>query len=164
MVKEKSRGIKILGWIIAILALNNFITYIICFYLFARGGYAPMFIRNYAGVFSYFEYLYLHQLFAKYKLFFLCNISTALPFIYNILFLVSAIGIMKFKNWARKLVVICLILLLVLVCISFCYKFTEINTFGKFLYLFKTLILLFPIVYLTRPKVREQFRANSSVS
>ncbi len=161
MADEKSKGIKILGWILAVFAFNDFITYVTSFYFYNFKDYSPPFLMYYTGLlfsYTFYDLIFIPQILTKLKLYLLCRTSIALLFIYSVLFLISSIGILNFKNWARKLMIACLFFLFLLMCTSFYYKFHEINTFGKILYLFKTLILLYPIIYLTHPKVRELFK------
>jgi len=171
---KKPIGIKILGWIIIFFAFNEIITYIMSFYFIACRGYLPNFLKHYTDISAYFLNLYLSwdQIFLEWKLMFLRNILGELPFmlsapfIYFIVILVSAIGLLKFKNWARRLMLLSFYFLLIsmifinigFISLHIFPKFKRIDILGEFFYLLKASFLLYPIIYLTRPKVREQFK------
>jgi len=160
MTENKSREIRILGWIMAVLAFNDLITYMVSFYFYNFKDYRPPSFMHFTGLFSYtfYDLGFIPQILSKFRPYLFCRMSIILLFIYSVLFLISSMGILKFKNWARKLIIICSLFLFLLMCASFYYKFQEVNTFGKLLHLFKTLILLYPIIYLSLPKAREQFK------
>lgn len=56
---KKLTGIKVLGWIIIVFALNEVITYLTFFYSGISLGYIPIFLKYYADVSAYFLNLYL---------------------------------------------------------------------------------------------------------
>lgn len=163
MIKQGLRGTKILAWIIIILAVNEFITYIGGIYVGNNLEDLREFLHNYLTLFSPILYfvnlLPLHNLYEltdKGKAIIIDRLFSCLPIIYTILFFISATGILRFKNWARRLTIFSLFLLLTAMSVSFNLRYH--TTGDTILHLFKTLILIYPIIYLTRPKVSEQFK------
>ena len=156
-VKE-TKATKILALIILVFAINEFITPLIVFY-YGVQDYMPKFLNNFLYTCYFFNlYFGLHQKFVELKLSFLDQILVGAIFINAILFFISTFGLIMLKNWARKTMVFCLSFIFIATCVFFLLGVSV--TISIFLnpWWLKPLILLYPIIYLTRPKVREQFK------
>jgi len=88
------------------------------------------------------------------------DISYILSFLYALCWIISAIAVMRFKNWGRVLLIVISV-----------YDFFKEIILGRFqpskaikdivdalILLLEALILIVFVIFLTRPKVREQFK------
>ena len=150
---KETKTTQILTLIILVFAINEFITPLIIIF---RQGYVPEFFLNYSVATCYFFYLYagLRQIIGEPKLSFL---GSAILII-GILFIISALDLVKFKNWARKTMVFCLCFLFIGWMYIYLSGFRMDVSYFLALWWLKPLILLYPIIYLTRPEVRRQFK------
>jgi len=84
--------------------------------------------------------------------------------VFGIIFVATGIGLRKFKNWAR---VLCLIQMVIIMCVGANIMIIDFIDF-VYKHLFKVNFLIAPFLfilipsllinYLTRPKVKEQFK------
>jgi len=91
----------------------------------------------------------------------------------SVIFLAGSIFILQLKNWARLTIIYCCVVLLAIVVYLFIVGFPSTDFAIQKLYsiiqqdpvsyhinssLFNFLIYVLPVLYLTRPKVKEQFK------
>ena len=147
MEKKRSAGVTVCGIMMISYSL----------WLFIAAGITPV---------SYFFYRFLPTPFKM-----ALKISAGLPLItlwISLIYLVPSIGILKLKNWARLFTVYFTILLL-LPCIYVLAILTIFTIKGglegpavigylPIFFVLPIMPFIIPLIYLTRPKVKEQFK------
>ncbi len=143
---EKPKGTKILAIIILILSTYGILSGIISFFTMTLyGGY------DYGG------YDQIANQIGYSKTYFV--VSSIASLIIQIIFLTGAIGLIKYKEWGRKTIIVAAIVSLLYGIFGFIYSFIQASNIFSIIFIFSFILLvawnIFLLIYLNRKSVKE---------